>query len=147
MSYGTDVASRFRQAGVMSGQNSRARSPRPASVAVDQIRVCHQSDSAHNGSHSAGDFARPRRRGDRITTLFAPFAHSRYWHEAAVRKCPLLRRLRGLGGHRSAIFLQTVSFTSFPLSRRVRFALRAERLLGRPAAGGFSFSHLLRPRG
>jgi hypothetical protein len=26
------------------------------------------------------------------------------------------------------------SFTSFPLSRRVRFAPRAERLLGRPAA-------------
>jgi hypothetical protein len=28
------------------------------------------------------------------------------------------------------------SFTSFPLSRRVRFAPRAERLLGRPAARG-----------
>jgi len=30
------------------------------------------------------------------------------------------------------------SFTSFPLSRRVRFAPRAERLLGRPAAGGLA---------
>src|SRR5262249_25599713 len=26
----------------------------------------------------------------------------RFWHEAAIRKCPLLRRLRGLSGHRSA---------------------------------------------
>src|SRR5262249_3082764 len=26
----------------------------------------------------------------------------RFWHEAAVMKCPLLRRLWGLSGHRSA---------------------------------------------
>jgi hypothetical protein len=28
-------------------------------------------------------------------------AHSRFWHEAAVRKCPLLRRVWGPSGHRS----------------------------------------------
>src|SRR5262249_5189017 len=37
------------------------------------------------------------------TTLFVAFAHSRFWHEAAVRECPLFRRLWGLGGHCIAI--------------------------------------------
>ena len=32
-----------------------------------------------------------------------PVANVGFWHEAAVRKCPLLRRLWGLSGHRSAI--------------------------------------------
>jgi hypothetical protein len=32
----------------------------------------------------------------------AASAQDRLWHEAAVRKCPLLRRLWGLSGHRSA---------------------------------------------
>jgi hypothetical protein len=43
-----------------------------------------------NPSLSA-ELARGRRRGDRLATI----AHSRSWHEAAVRKCPLLRRLWG----------------------------------------------------
>jgi hypothetical protein len=33
-----------------------------------------------------------------------------------------------------AVDVELGSFTSFPLSRRVRFAPRAERLLGRPPA-------------
>jgi hypothetical protein len=33
-----------------------------------------------------------------------------------------------------AVDVELGSFTSFPLSRRVRFAPRAERLLGHPAA-------------
>ena len=41
--------------------------------------------------------------GDRTTMQFCCSAFGRFWHQAAVRKCPLLRRLCGLSGHRSAI--------------------------------------------
>jgi hypothetical protein len=49
---------------------------------------------------NSADATRPRRRGDRVAVQLAASAHSRSWHEAAVWKCPLLRRLWGLSGHR-----------------------------------------------
>jgi len=53
-----------------------------------------------------GEATRPpcRRRCSRPPTraidkaCLAAIAHSRFWHEAAVRKCPLLRRLELSGG-------------------------------------------------
>ena len=36
------------------------------------------------------------------------------WHEAAVRKCLLLRRLWGLSGHRSAIAEQSSIYEYTP---------------------------------
>ena len=37
-----------------------------------------------------------------------------YWHEAAVKKCPLLRRLWGLSEHRSAIAEQSSIYEYTP---------------------------------
>jgi len=37
-----------------------------------------------------------------LVMLFCCIAGVRNWHEAAVRKCALLRRLWGLSGHQSA---------------------------------------------
>jgi hypothetical protein len=38
-----------------------------------------------------------------IEAFFAASAHSSFWHQAAVRKCPLFRCFWGLSGHRPAM--------------------------------------------
>jgi hypothetical protein len=57
-------------------------------------------NAQHARPRSAADAARSSRRADRVVVQLAASAHSRCWHEAAVRKCPLLRRLWGLSGQR-----------------------------------------------
>jgi hypothetical protein len=47
--------------------------------------------------------------------------HDRFWHEAAVRKCPLLRRLWELSGHRSASSIyEYTPLTHAPARLRLR---------------------------
>src|SRR5215472_1783892 len=67
------------------------------------VRIRSAICRRHVRPRSATDAARPRRRGARTRAWFAAIAHSRLWHEAAVRKCPLLRRLWGLTSSRTRL--------------------------------------------
>jgi len=61
--FGTEPTSRTRF--IKSASIPAAR--RPAGVAIDQIRVCHQPANSQGAWYRrAADAARPRRRGDRI---------------------------------------------------------------------------------
>ena len=73
MSYGTDLADEFRQSAMYVEKFSRAKSqPTLPVVAADQVRIRNQSQDRQGARpHRAADAAFHRRRGDRITTLFA----------------------------------------------------------------------------
>ena len=49
-----------------------------------------------------------------MTHVLCRTALVRFWHEAAVRKCPLLRRLWGVSGHPSAIAQQSSIYEYTP---------------------------------
>jgi putative ABC transport system substrate-binding protein len=68
MGYDTDRAGMYRQVGTYTGSNPQGREARrPASVAVNQIRVRHQPANGQGARpRSAAVVARPRRRGDRV---------------------------------------------------------------------------------
>jgi putative tryptophan/tyrosine transport system substrate-binding protein len=66
MSYGTDFADRFRQAGIMTGQILKGAKPADRH-SVHQVRVRDQPSSGEGAwPRSAADAAHRRRRGDRI---------------------------------------------------------------------------------
>ena len=76
MSYGTNLADMFRQAGV--GQAGRS-----AGAAIDQVRAGHQRPDRENARpHRAGGAAQPCRRGDRMRILSAV-------QESGFGTCPL----------------------------------------------------------
>ncbi len=95
ISYGGSLQDTWRQVGAYTGRVLKGAKPADLPGAgANQVRTGHQPQTARTlGLDRAGLPARPRRRGDRITTLFAASAHSRFWHEAADPGCPFLRRI------------------------------------------------------
>ena len=68
LSYGTDFADSYRQAGDYVARNPQGdETGRLAGTAADQIRTCHQPQNCKGARHRNSAYsARPRRRGDRM---------------------------------------------------------------------------------
>src|SRR5262249_12275438 len=103
MSYGGSLTESFRWVGVYTGRVLKGE--KLANLPVQQSQRLSCSSISRPPRRSVSNCRRHCSRAPMILSNDKDFrcgARVRLWHEAAVRKCPRLRRLWGLSGHRSA---------------------------------------------
>ena len=72
VSYGPDTIDQYSRAAGYVSRILKGEEPADLPVQAHQVRACYQPQNGEGArSHCSGDAPRPRRRGDRIATLFA----------------------------------------------------------------------------